>query len=586
MVKRIRNRKQALLIAALSLLVFCGPPQAMAQDVSAARPAVLPLPGEAEGASIGSISVRLRQSSGNAERDAAAQEAARRITKSLDGSEFSAIEASEIIAELIRQETISDARFYLLPSASQTGVKLVFEIDATSGTKTKQEPTGLFLGDTSSFPVLYESNRAVLRTIIGAGLGGYSDVNAWFGRPDLFNGRNPLAGKLPGRSNTWNEGYLELGVGGAAQLGESNLYGFGAVTGMFSWTLGQDIFRDDDRGFLDFEKAYGGVLYVSPENRKNHFKFSAGRQAYTLNDGFLVNAVRGSTSAGERGGLYLGPRLTNDFSVLAQGAYDRWNYSAFFIDPNEVESLESDTTFLGANLRYNFTDKFSADTTLITIPNSKTQFSTPSGRLIPREGLNTVSGHLKWTGAFEMPGLWLEGELAHQFHPGEDVSAWAYYGTVGYLMKEIGWTPSLSYRYAYFSGDDPNTSRYERFDPLLSTGLGIWLQGVSFGKITTNSNLETHRVQFNVAPDERLNLTFDYYLLRAPQLNNLGSNPALSTLTSHDLGQELSLSARWSATKSLYLQALVSHAIPGTALRDIGADRNWTTFQVSLYGGF
>ncbi|ENR68207.1 hypothetical protein C032_01494 [Brucella abortus 63/294] len=85
MVKRIRNRKQALLIAALPLLVFCGPPQAMAQDVSAARPAVLPLPGEAEGASIGSISVRLRQSSGNAERDAAAQEAARRITKSLDG---------------------------------------------------------------------------------------------------------------------------------------------------------------------------------------------------------------------------------------------------------------------------------------------------------------------------------------------------------------------------------------------------------------------------------------------------------------------------------------------------------------------
>ncbi|MBO1545255.1 alginate export family protein, partial [Brucella melitensis] len=176
--------------------------------------------------------------------------------------------------------------------------------------------------------------------------------------------------------------------------------------------------------------------------------------------------------------------------------------------------------------------------------------------------------------------------LAHQFHPGEDVSAWAYYGTVGYLMKEIGWTPSLSYRYAYFSGDDPNSSRYERFDPLLSTGLGIWLQGVSFGKITTNSNLETHRVQFNVAPDERLNLTFDYYLLRTPQLNNLGSNPALSTLSSHDLGQELSLSARWSATKSLYLQALVSHAIPGTALRDIGADRNWTTFQVSLYGGF
>lgn len=580
------NRKRALRIAALPLFVLCGLPQAEAQDVSAARPAVLPLPGEAEGAGIGAVSVRLRKSSGNAERDATAQATARRLTQSLGGSEFSATEARRILAQLIAEETISDAEFYLLPSAPQTGITLVFDIDATSGPKAKREPTGLFLGNPSSFPVLYENDRAILRTIIGAGLGGYSDVNAWFGRPDLFNRRNPLAGRLPGRSSAWNEGYLELGVGGAAQLGDSNLYGFGAVTGMFSWTLGQDIFRDDNRSFLDFEKAYAGALYVSPENRKNHLKFSVGRQTYTLNDGFLVNAVRGSTNAGERGGLYLGPRLTNDFSVLAQGTYDRWNYAAFFIDPNEVESLESDSTFLGANLRYNFSDRFSADTTFITIPHSKSRFSTPSGVSIPREGLNTVAGHVKWTGAFETPGLWLEGELAHQFHPGEDVSAFAYYGTVGYLIKEMSWTPSLSYRYAYFSGDDPNTPRYERFDPLLSTGLGIWLQGVSFGKITTNSNLETHRIQLNVAPDERLNLTFDYYLLRAPELNNLGSNPALSTLSSHDLGQELSLSARWSATKSLYVQALVSHAIPGTALRDIGADRNWTTFQVSLYGGF
>lgn len=563
-----------------------GVPSARAQDVSAARPASLPLAGQADGATVGAVAVRLRKSSGNAEADAAALDAGKRISAQLQGVAFNDLEARRIIALLMRDASISNAEFFLLQSDPQAAMQVVFEIDA--GVAAEKEPakrTGLLLGDPSAFPVLYEDDRAQLRAIVGAGLGGYADRNSWFGRPDLFIGSSPLAGKLPGRSNAWTEGYVELGLGGAARLGDSDVYGFGAVTGLFSWSLGQDIFRDDDRSFIDFEKAYAGLLYISPDNKKDHFKLSAGRQTYTLNDGFLVNSVRGSTNAGERGGLYLGPRLANDFSVVAQGKKGPWRYNLFYIDPNEIEDFESDSTFAGANLGYAFNDNFSLDATYIAVPNSKSSFATPSGERVAREGLNTVAGHAKWTRAFSVPGLWLEGELAHQFHPDHDVSAWAYYGTVGYRANDVAWMPSLSYRYAYFSGDDPATATYERFDSLLSTGLGIWLQGVSFGKITSNSNLETHRVQFNVAPSEKLNLTFDYYLLRAPELNNLGANPVLATLTSHDLGQEFSLSARWAYSKSLYVQALVSHAVPGSALRNIGADRNWTTFQLSLYGG-
>lgn len=130
---------------------------------------------------------------------------------------------------------------------------------------------------------------------------------------------------------------------------------------------------------------------------------------------------------------------------------------------------------------------------------------------------------------------------------------------------------------------DPNTRRHERFDPLLSTGLGIWLQGLNFGKMTSNANLQTHRWQFNVAPREGLNLTFDWHVLRAPELYNAGGNPAISTLRSHDIGQEFTLSARWSITRHVYLQSFVSTALPGQALREIGADRPWTTLQASVY---
>jgi hypothetical protein len=422
--------------------------------------------------------------------------------------------------------------------------------------------------------------------IAGAGTGLYSDSGAWFGTPEVFLRGNPLAGHLPGRRTTWNEGYVELGFGGATRLGNGDLYAFGAVTGMFSWSHGQDIFTDDDRGYVDLEKAYGGILHASPDDPKNHFKLSVGRQTFTLDDGFLINAVRGSSNAGERGGVYLGPRLTNDFSVLALGRRGAVGYNLFYIDPNELESLESDSTFLGANVSYDFGRRFTADATFLTIPTSKTLYRLPSGATVPREGLNTLAAHVKWLPAPDAAGVWLEGELAHQFNPGESMSAWAGYGSVGYIARGTQWTPSLSYRYAYFSGDDPTTEKYERYDPLLSTGLGIWLQGISFGKVTTNANLATHRVQLNAAPVETLNLTLDWYVFSAPERNNLGGNPALSELASNDLGQEVSVAARWAASRNLYLQALVSHAMPGAALRDIGADDAWTTLQLSLYGSF
>ena len=111
------------------------------------------------------------------------------------------------------------------------------------------------------------------------------------------------------------------------------------------------------------------------------------------------------------------------------------------------------------------------------------------------------------------------------------------------------------------------------------------MQGISFGKITSNSNLATQRIQFNLVPVEQLNVTFDYHRITAPELNNLGSNPAISTLASHQLGQEFTLTSRWALNRNLYVQSVASYALPGEALRTIGADRPWSTLQLSLYWG-
>jgi hypothetical protein len=326
------------------------------------------------------------------------------------------------------------------------------------------------------------------------------------------------------------------------------------------------------------------LLFVDPDTG-NTANLSFGRQTYTLNSGFLVSMVAGSTSAGERGATYLGPRNTTDFSALFTGEFGRSSFALFYIDPDELEDLESNTRFAGANLAYRITEALSVDASVITIPESDSTYRLPSGETLAREGTTTWGGHALYRPAAP-DHLWLEGEIYRQSNDDYDMSAYAYYGTVGYISKSLPWSPSLSYRYASFSGDDPDTEELERFDSMMSTGLGRWLQGISLGKVYRNANLNTHRIQTNIAPRKGMNLTLTWHQLRADELNNLGANPALSRLESRDIGEEYTATLRWVINRHLLLQLVASRAFPGKALEAIGADEPWSTLQSTLYVSF
>jgi hypothetical protein len=434
-----------------------------------------------------------------------------------------------------------------------------------------------------AFPVIYQDDRTKLTFIVSTGGGLYADFNPWFGEPELFNEFSPIAGRLPGSQTAWVEGYAEFGIGGATRVADSDFYLFGAASGLFSISRGQDIFTDEDRNFLHPDKGYAGVLYADAQSG-NSARLTLGRQTWTLNSGFLISMVAGSSNAGERGATYLGPRNTTDFSGIFTSGFGRSSFSLFYIDPDELEDLESNTTFAGANFGWRFTDAFSADASLITIPTSDSSYRTPTGETLAREGTTTWGLHAIYRPTTP-DHFWLEGEAYQQSNGDYDMSAHAYYGTVGYIRKRLSWSPSLSYRFASFSGDDPETERFERFDSLMSTGLGNWLQGMSFGKVYRNANLDTHRVQLNVVPREGMNFTVTWHNLRAGELNNLGANPALSQLRSRDIGNEFTATLRWAIGRK-YLQVVGSRALPGKALKDIGADEPWSSLQASLYVSF
>jgi hypothetical protein len=286
--------------------------------------------------------------------------------------------------------------------------------------------------------------------------------------------------------------------------------------------------------------------------------------------------------------VYLAPRTTQDMSVVAKAQYRGWRGTFFALDPNELESIESDTRLVGLNIAQAPAGRWSWDVSALHVPRSKSPYRVPGGEPREREGLWTGAAHVRMRTRPDRPDVWLESELAHQWHDHFDMAAWAGYAELGYYARGTRWSPSVSYRLAAFTGDDPDTGRYERFDTLYSGGLDHWLQGISINKLLTQSNRISHRVRVNVAPVASLNLTLDLYRHRADEHNNLGANPALGMLESRDLGEEIQLTARWQVSRSVVVMGIASAAFPGEAIEAAaGGDVDpWTTLQTQLFWGF
>ncbi len=485
---------------------------------------------------------------------------------------------------------VRNATYRLRASYNPDGLTLVIAAALEKGAD--RPPLGGVLVDGKSFPTLYRSNKALLQLTLNGGSGLFTDGNPWFGNPDTFTKNNPLVrvpqlGAQTGARASWMEHYVEYGLAGMTQVGDAPIYAYGAFSGLTAYSRGRDIFRDDARSTTGIEKAYGGLLYVAPEGDFSA-NISGGRQNFTLNDGFLISQFGSQYNAGQRPGVYLAPRTTHDFAVVGTVKRGAWTLKGFLLDPNEpkTKDLDSKTQVAGANLRYNFTPTFYGDVSFLWSPRSNTKYPIAGANPTPtRSGVKTYAAHLRWSDRSLLPGVWLEAEGAYQSHAFIPMSAWAGYGTAGYLASWAPWSPSISYRYAYFSGDRRETLPYERFDPLFSGGLNEWLQGISMAKVLSQTNSHVQRIRFNLAPTARLNLTLDLFLRRADVMNNLGANPALGQLKSTDLGRELTFTTRWAISDNFYFLGIASLARPGEAIRAITNTpaKNWTTLQAQLF---
>ncbi|HSP92226.1 MAG TPA: alginate export family protein, partial [Vicinamibacterales bacterium] len=240
------------------------------------------------------------------------------------------------------------------------------------------------------------------------------------------------------------------------------------------------------------------------------------------------------------------------------------------------------------NVRYNDNKRLDASLIYAGAVRSTTAYKVPDGRDLRREGLRVINPRLKWDGAFGVPGLWVEGEVGREWHADFEMSAYASGAWAGYRFQKAAWKPAVLYRYSVFSGDDPATPAYERFDSLLGGVQRDWLQGLVMVKLANNANLEAHRFEASVRPRRGMELLVDVYRFRARESNNLGGGRPFQTWPSRDLGYEITPTLQWSITPNLFLQALVSVKVSGAGMAAAlpAPARSWATFQASLYAGF
>jgi hypothetical protein len=99
------------------------------------------------------------------------------------------------------------------------------------------------------------------------------------------------------------------------------------------------------------------------------------------------------------------------------------------------------------------------------------------------------------------------------------MTAYALYGEAGYRFVTLPLVPAISYAYASFSGDNPSTAQYERFDPLYyGNGLDNWWFGASSSYTFLNSNVDYHRVTLQLVVSQQDFVKVQYIRALADQL--------------------------------------------------------------------
>lgn len=508
------------------------------------------------------------------------------------GTTFNPLITDLAINRIKEEENVEDAYYELYESASGSGtvgrsVWLQIYVTLTETKAQRSQEKGFFTTDgRNDLPLLYQSGQAQFKLFVNGGLGFYNDVNPLFAQGEAFTQGNPIADDPPGEETRfWLETFVEPGISGISKLGNSNVYWYGEVSVLASARNTTDIYSSGNAGHIAFERLYGGFLATGlGKNKDITINANYGRNFFQLNDGFLFSRYSGSSNAGPQGSVYSSSRTTYQKNGNLSIQWKKFRLSGHFVEPQELfKDKQLNTNYAIGTFNYNNNNNLDTGISYIQTTGGKANYATPDGA-IQKKGMYVINPKL-WISNIAETELFFKSEYAYQSHTTEDMKSYAWYAGLGFNFKEVNTSPSIYYRYAFMKGDDENSTTYKRFDPMLTGGLGNWVQGLNFRKVLGNGNIVSHRIELTSWVSKSMSLSVDYFYLQANQLNNLGGLPPISTLKNKELGHEASLTLKGLLKDHFTFLGVVSYGIPGKGLNEAFIENtpNWLTVQAAVF---
>jgi hypothetical protein len=377
-----------------------------------------------------------------------------------------------------------------------------------------------------------------------AGLGAFGFGNS------LYTQAHPdPSGNL---GDDWIESYAKPAVSAVYPLTNGAVYGAASVVGERTFAAPPSIVGEDASSFQVEDLYIGWRSGKSLSIGDDALDVSVGRMQYKIGQGFLL--WDGGGEGGSRGGYWSNARKAWELAEVIRFKPNHHSFEAFYLDRAEVPETRTGTRLWGANYDLHWGDANNVGASYI---------GALSDSLPNRDGMSVVNLRAYVSPFKRLPSLSFGAEYANESN-GSKLASNAWMAEAAYEFGTVAGKPKLSYRYAFFEGDDPSTEKSEAFDPLFPGfhDWGTWWQGEIAGEyFLSNSNLASHTARVGFTPTESLGTGLIGYLFRSDHPESFGPG-----VTSRSIASELDAYADWQVNRNFSLSFILAYGNPQEAL--------------------